>query len=323
MMSRSLNMDSPFPRRLWSWIMERFEPPKWIAFAIIYLCCSLLGQASVAGPNIGTIHIGSRELLGCLASIAFFLLLRILDEHKDYAKDSINHPQRVLQRGLITLRHLKILAVVCFACIGAFCLYADRGFGPAGAGFLIVIVWVSLMTKEFFVPEWLNQRLVLYAVSHMLVMPLVILWFVMSAIPDFELSMTLLWLAALSFFGGLCFELTRKTKGIEEEQTGVETYSGLLGRKRSSLIAWAMGCLELLCKYFLILSLPVRGKVLPYGIAFAGLALILGLAFWLYLREPNAKGRKRNEAAAALLAIGSYGGVLLYIYLNFTIVCGF
>ncbi len=317
-MSTTLTMQSPLPKRIAAYVIERFPPLNWAAFIIIYLCCSILGQASVAGDE--GITLGVREAFGSLSSIAFFLLLRVLDEHKDYEKDMLHHPGRILMRGLITLKHLKFIGALCFLLIAAFCFYADQGFGHTFVGFLIVFGWVFLMTNEFFVAEWLNKHLVIYAVSHMLVMPLVMLWFVASAL--FTLTSTVLCLGAMAFFSGFCFEFTRKTKGPEEEIVGVDTYSSLLGRQTSSFIAWSMAALELVFKILLIQSLPVEADVSAYIILFVALALIVAGSFLAYLKNPSAKARKRNEMVAGLSTLISYGAVLTFVYRYFVIHIG-
>ncbi len=50
--------------------------------------------------------------LGALATVSFFFRLRVFDEEKDYALDAVNHPQRVLQTGRVTLPPLRALAWV-------------------------------------------------------------------------------------------------------------------------------------------------------------------------------------------------------------------
>ena len=54
-----------------------------------------------------------RSLLGALTLLFFFFHLRVFDEHKDFEEDSRFHPHRVLQRGVITLADLRVLAALC------------------------------------------------------------------------------------------------------------------------------------------------------------------------------------------------------------------
>src|SRR5690606_29126799 len=95
------------------------------------------------------------SLCGSLSLLLFFLHLRIFDDHKDYAADCRHFPHRVLQRGVVTLGELKVLAALAIAC--EFCLAAICG--PAAlVAVTAAFVFSLLMLKEFFVGEWLKQH---------------------------------------------------------------------------------------------------------------------------------------------------------------------
>jgi 4-hydroxybenzoate polyprenyltransferase len=88
------------------------------------------------------------------------------------------------------------------------------------------------MCVEFFVPDWLDQRPLLYMLSHMLIMPAIALlasacdWAAAGTAPPPVFA----WFLGASFFGGLVFEIGRKVRAPEGEQAGVETYSKIWGR---------------------------------------------------------------------------------------------
>src|SRR5690606_183321 len=101
--------------------------------------------------------------------LCFFFHLRVFDEHKDFEEDLRFHPERVLQRGVITLRDLRLLAGL--AIITEFT--SASILGPAAVLALTVAFLFSLlMMREFFVGEWLKRHFLVYATSHMLIMPL-------------------------------------------------------------------------------------------------------------------------------------------------------
>ncbi|MCE1704505.1 prenyltransferase, partial [Enterobacter hormaechei] len=102
---------------------ERFPLQNAPLFFIFYII-----SYSVAFYSIGEKPILSWEiLLGCLMSFSYFLLLRIFDEHKDYQLDCEHHPQRILQRGIITLKNLRVLGICCIALQLGGSLFLDRG----------------------------------------------------------------------------------------------------------------------------------------------------------------------------------------------------
>ena len=105
-----------------------------------------------------------------------FFHLRVFDEHKDFETDSKHYPDRVLQSGLISLRDLRILGAIAIGLeIILAAIWMPQG-KPAAVRRCVIHARVSiLMLKEFFVPKWLNQHFLVYAISHMLIMPLMAL----------------------------------------------------------------------------------------------------------------------------------------------------
>lgn len=305
MHSHTLTSASPFASRFVAWLRERFPFANGLLFFFIYLSTAAVVRAGQAG----SIGLSLGDLIGCLLTWSLFLLLRILDEHKDYAEDCRNHPQRVLQSGLIELRHLKVAGVLAVAAQGAWSLWLDRDFGalpgPVSLAWAILLLWTGLMTKEFFVPAWLNRHLTWYALSHMLVMPLAVWWLAQLALPGADLNPALLSTMSLAFIGGLCFEITRKSKGPEEERESIDSYSRIFGNRGAALLVLALlsamlanqlGLLELLLG-----RLPLWAIALL--LAVYGLAVRQLLAF---IRRPSAALRSKNEASVALAMLAGY-----------------
>jgi hypothetical protein len=52
----------------------------------------------------------------------------------------------------------------------------------------MMFAWTCLMGKEFFIADWLTRHLTWYAVSHMMVMPLIVWWLANMALPHTALS---------------------------------------------------------------------------------------------------------------------------------------
>src|SRR2546421_12460953 len=96
-------METSFVRRFLSWVHERFPLANGLLYLPLYLAALLLGRRGGALEPF--------DAFGFAAAWSFFLMLRVFDEHKDFDSDRALYPQRVLQRGLVTLRHLKIVGV--------------------------------------------------------------------------------------------------------------------------------------------------------------------------------------------------------------------
>nr|WP_298141809.1 hypothetical protein [uncultured Pseudomonas sp.] len=305
MHSHTLTSASPFASRFAAWLSERFPFANALLFFFIYLSTATVVRAGYAGA----IELSLRDLIGCLITWSFFLLLRILDEHKDYAQDCLNHPQRVLQSGLIGLRHLKIAGGLALLAQGLWSLALDQQWGelpgPVSLAWAILLVWTGLMTKEFFVPTWLNRHLTWYAISHMLVMPLAVWWLANLALPGAELSPALLSAMSLALISGFCFEITRKTKGPEEERESIDSYSRIFGSRGAALLVLvlvsAMLGNQLWLLEQLLGALPLWALVLLLVVY--GLAVRQLLAF---IRRPSAALRNKNEAFVALAMLVGY-----------------
>jgi 4-hydroxybenzoate polyprenyltransferase len=162
-MTAPVTMNSALTARIFAWMDERFPFKNALLFFILYLTSA----AVVRSGAEGAISVNLMDLFSCAITWSLFLVIRIFDEHKDYALDVLNHPQRVLQSGLIALGNLKVLAVISIVVQLLFSLYIDQfSVGAATISWLIMFVYLCLMGAEFFCGEWLEKLLTLYAFSH-------------------------------------------------------------------------------------------------------------------------------------------------------------
>ena len=97
----------------------------------------------------------------------FFLQLRIADEFKDFEEDMKYRAYRPVPRGLVSLKELRNIGIAGFFIQLAFILLFNKDVLII---FFIVYLYILLMTKEFFVPEWLNKHQAVYMISHMIIM---------------------------------------------------------------------------------------------------------------------------------------------------------
>lgn len=305
MTTQSLTLSAPLSARFLAWMRERFPFANALLFFILYLTTAAVVRSTLDGA----ISLSFQDLAGALVTWSFFLVLRVFDEHKDYELDCKNHPQRVLQSGLITLKHLRVAGALAIASQILWSVYLDQGIGQVSAAWLAMFVWTCLMGKEFFVADWLNRHLTWYAVSHMLVMPLIVWWLANLAMPGTSLSPTLQVMMLLAFISGFCFEITRKTKGPEEERETVESYSRIFGTRGSAFVVMTLVIAMVLNQVWLI-SL-MSGQLILWAMIILAAFLTLSLyQLASFMRAPTAKGREKNEAVVALTMLAGYAVVI-------------
>ena len=289
-----LSLEDPWLRRFKAWADERFPLAQGVLISLLYLLALLYGRA-LESP--GAVRLAAGDVPGLLAFTAFFLMLRILDEHKDYEVDLRNYPHRILQSGLITLGQLKVLCAGLVLLQLGVSLWLEGGLGPVVYLWLAVMLWTGLMTAEFFVGAWLKQRLVLYAVCHMLVMPLAIGWIVAMASPGDPPPLGAGLAAALGFSFGSVFEIARKTRAPADERTGVDTYSKVLGPGGAAWALAAMLAATTVLVWGLLRQIQAGGAI-AWTAALAALFLAGGLPSVSFARLPTPERARLMQGAA-------------------------
>jgi 4-hydroxybenzoate polyprenyltransferase len=110
-------------------------------------------------------------IIGIFATITLFFLVRIFDEFKDQADDAKYRKYLPVPRGLISLKELKIIGlIVAVIQVSTIAIFQTEMLYL----YLLVLVYLMLMGVEFFVPEWLKKRHLIYITSHMVIIPLII-----------------------------------------------------------------------------------------------------------------------------------------------------
>jgi 4-hydroxybenzoate polyprenyltransferase len=169
------------------------------------------------------------------AILLAFFHLRVFDEHKDYAKDCTTHPERLLSRGVVTLRMLKIWGAIALCAQAAIAVAAGRA---AFLAWTAATAFTVAMRVEFGVGAWLNRHLLTYAITHNPIVALLAMfsWASTGARWDWRF---LPFLGMVSV-GSLALEIGRKTRQPDEEVRGVESYSSVHRRERAGLYVYAL-----------------------------------------------------------------------------------
>jgi hypothetical protein len=283
---------------LGAWLQERFPARNALFFVVFHGTALMVARAASAAEPVS---LGWRDLPGFVAVWAFFLTLRVFDEHKDYKVDCVAHPERVLQQGRITLAHLKFVGAAALAVQLGVSLWLDAGFGAVTACWLLAAGWSVLMAREFFAAAWLRGRILAYALSHMLVMPLVALWAAAMGAPAALGTAPVLLFAVLAFLAALAFEVARKLRAPEDEHPFADSYTQSLGIPVAVTLLLAV--VTLAAAAALLLTVVTTTMM---SVPAAALAPPLGLAAWalhVFRVRPTRRAAQQSEAAVGLAAL--------------------
>ncbi len=258
--TESMARQRSLPLRWGAYLSERFPPLGHGLLIFSFYSSNQFLAHALTSPG-EPMRYDLSTLIGALAILGVFLQLRIFDDHKDYEEDCRYFPHRALQRGVVTLYDLKLLLALVIS--AELLLAAIRGPG-AFVSILFVMGFSLLMLKEFFAREWLRQRFLLYASTHMLILPLMSIAIFSFATGGYP------WQAPgwywMYSFVGFCvafnWEVSRKIRAPEEEIDGVDTYTKRFGTYGAA---------------YLVLLIRVVDTALVTVVGFH-----LGLSVWFY-----------------------------------------
>lgn len=149
--------------------------------------------------------------LAFLGFFLFFLVLRMMDEYKDYDKDVLAHPSRPLPRGLIPLLQFKSGIAIGISSLIVFDLaLLIGGFTHSFYLYSLVIIHLWLMYKEFYIAEWINARPLLYAVTHQLILVTLCLFCISLFRSDFNFGRMDIIYSFSVLFSFFSYEVCRK-----------------------------------------------------------------------------------------------------------------
>ncbi len=281
------------------YLSERFPLQSHIPIIAIFsfsaICYSLMADGASNFIEAGNF------VMAFALTFGLFLLLRISDEFKDYEEDKKFRKYLPVPRGLLTLNHLKFLAALIFV-VHLIILITNPQFILI---YIVCLVYMALMYKEFFIKRWLKQNQLAYVLSHMAIIPLVDLvassahWSFGGISPPTALG----WFFAVSFFNGILMEIGRKIKLPEHEEKGVLSYSKLWGTSKA-ITNWIL-ILGVTFGLAVAAAYAISSPIWVYWILsiWAGLCALPAL---LCLKHPAQNKTQLIEKAAGLWTMGMY-----------------
>lgn len=298
--------EASYLKRMYIYQKERF-PVVMNLIAVTVFTFSAISFSRICRGAEGFVP-WSTYLIGCFATFTLFLLVRIFDEFKDKEDDAKYRKYLPVPRGLVSLKELRTIGIV----VGVLQITSIALFQlPMLWLYLIVIGYLCLMGVEFFVPNYLKKRQILYITSHMMIIPLLDVyssgldWVLEGEQPHFGL----IFFFAVSFMNGLVVEFGRKLKAPEDEEEGVISYTKMWGTKGAT-IAWMITVFVTMA--LATLAAHYAGYGLPVFITLLLFAVIVNLAGIIFLNKPNKKKAKLVELMSGIWTIGMYltlGGV--------------
>lgn len=287
------------PRRLATYTAERFPLAAYLPMILI-ASFAALGYSRVARGAPGFASAGAFATT-VVTLLAAFFALRVADEHKDAVVDRLTRPELPVPRGVVSLGELRRVA----GGAALVAVVANALVAPALLGTLaIAALWLALMTREFFAREWLRARPATYLLSHMVIMPLLLLhatavdWLAAGARPPRALVPFL----AATYAAGLVLEIGRKVRALPDERRGVETYTSSWGIQRA-VTAW-LGALALSALFLQASAHAVYGR---WEFLAAPLAITVAAGALRITRTPAVSGAgKPVEAASGVWMLAAY-----------------
>jgi 4-hydroxybenzoate polyprenyltransferase len=286
--------------RWWIYQQERFPVIK-NGLLIAVFSSSAVSYSVLLRGDAGNISLFSLVVaFGC--TFLFFLQLRIADEFKDFEDDRLYRPYRPVPRGLVSLKELGWLGVISAIAQLGLSLWLSPGLiFPLGA----VWLYFALMSREFFVAQWLKAHPLIYMLSHAVIVPLINLyatacdWLVSGA----TMPVNSFWFLLASFFNGMAIEIGRKIRTPSDEEVGVDTYSAVWGYKKAA-IAW------LLVLFLTAMSACWAANQIQFMLPVTALLLVLlgcavGIA-GLFVKKPTTKLASSIEIISGLWTLLVY-----------------
>lgn len=300
MPAAELTPDAPFARRFVAYLGERFPLPAYTVL-IGALVAGAVATAEGAAGGAAPLAVGWRHLGAFATALLLFFHLRVFDEFKDFAADQLAHPERLLSRGVITLRALGWAGVVVLALQ----LGINVGLGLwALAWWGAAVAFSVLMRFEFFVGDWLRRHLVAYALLHNPIVAWLMLYVDAVHRGTRPFSPLALGFVAVASFTSLGFEVGRKLRAPADERPGQDTYTAALGTRTASAL---LGATMLAGGAAAAATAHLCGAHVGTVAGLVGATVASLVPVVSFARRPDARGAKRAELASTLVALVLYG----------------
>ena len=228
-----------------------------------------------------------------------FLMVRIVDEFKDFEEDSKYRPYRPVPRGLVSLKELGILGGICAIIqIGLTAILNLKGL------IYLSLVWIffAIMSKSFFIKKLVDKHILLEVTLDEFLMPILVLY--LSTFVT-TISVKLIPFLILSYLGSWIVEIARKIRCKEDEENGVKTYTAVFGIPKATTIVVVLEALIMMMQYYILGT--------KYIIPILALYVLINIPNLLFIIKENKKLAKMVGLLANMYLILVYISMLAKI----------
>lgn len=267
-------------------------------FPLLFLTPVSLGGVIGAAAILGQ-HNWITIISATCVTVAFIFHIRVIDEIRDFSHDTEFHPDRPVQKKVISIKELKSLRKISlFLFFGISIIFSLKTFLLA----TLLFLYSSLAGRDFFCSKKIKKYFFLYNLLNMF--QLIGLQLVVYTMFNWNYNFNLLILShiIIVFLLSALLEVGRKIKLKDEETLGRDTYSAHFGFKGSIVLFSIIFTLVLLpLEYILLFNGKFSGIIIPVC------ACILGLYISIthYI--------KKNQQTEKLLALFYF---LYYLIIN-------
>jgi 4-hydroxybenzoate polyprenyltransferase len=174
-------------------------------------------------------------LLAFLSTLFFLFHIRVIDESRDMELDSSLHPERPVQRGIISLKELFVTTLLGVAVCISIAVYAGL---PATVITFLILIFTTFAWRDFFAKSFFANKPVLY---HLVNSPQMILiqWNIYAIYTNsFQVTWLMLLQLLLVYNSIFILEIVRKVKTPTTDSA--DTYSANMGSGKSIAFASLM-----------------------------------------------------------------------------------
>ena len=293
-----MNMQTtPLIRRLYVYQKERFP--------LAVLGLSLFPAILSSGAIVASHPAVPNAVFVLVASVAYLLHIRVIDEQRDFAHDSIHHHDRPVQTGLISHAELRGINICSIGILIGIALISG---GNALLVAFAMLCYSSIAGRDFFLGERIRKHFFLYNginLVQMLLMQLFVYVFFTNALPWGPLFYTH---AAFTTVGTILFEFIRKLKIPGSDGTGKDTYTSHMGFHRAMIVYLLLIMLQLILFAGVINLLSAQSMPwLIFSLSVGTVLVSIAIGHWIH--------RKRfTDQLLQLSVLLSYGVLNLVLY---------
>jgi 4-hydroxybenzoate polyprenyltransferase len=278
----------------WMTFLSERAPPLFFLMMAAGPCLSILYSKTEGFPI-------EKFIWAILGEQVLLLLVRIMDDVKDYEKDKVVHPDRPLPRGLIKFEEVSLFLNIAMLSTVVYGVLLGLRFGTSVAvSYELQVVYGYLMYVEFGVGERLEKNPFLYSFTHE-ISAFIIPMFLTSLRGDGWFTLEGFFSGCLIFSSFFSYDICRKLDPYLPKLKG--TYLVICGKWPVFAATSVLSAMGMIASYVL----DLHGLLWPLQLALVGSVLLLTVL------PPQSRSSKRHKPVEILSAVN----LILHLWVPF------